>query len=380
MVTELTPALLLNTLESISTARTDAECTEALITGATMLQQAVLNNQPVDSVYAAFNEVPREFASHLEEVIGRAVDFHALEGDATLSLWLVPVSVDTSVQFTAPVSLVSGMSSIRAGGVLLEQLGMTKQQLGSKTGWILPIPALYTEDQLNAVDLNQLIPLPLAARSIVQGKAQAPVLKLEQDDVAPGGHVLFMPFVSYAPVVQQGVLELSSKVASTITAWVKASLVSNGMSDDTQVGVPDVPRPFSETMREAPSLAFRARAQHLIDASVIQTGTAPAGLVASVSTYVTQQAPAEPIVGICFVSRLTQRVVGQVSLRTVSETGAAEMADAVGLLRGMNFSRVAVSHATVGSFFCQHCGNLQISIPADVLVDHAQVESPPHYH
>ena len=139
--TELTQATLWTALKAISTAKSEQECSHALLSAVTLLQNAVLNNQNPDSLNAALKSVPPEMAQSLMEVLGCAVDFHKVNNGATLGLWLLPVSISIDKGFETPVSLVSGMPALRASGLLLEQLGLTPTQLGTadcrkSTGWM----------------------------------------------------------------------------------------------------------------------------------------------------------------------------------------------------------------------------------------------------
>lgn len=376
----LTPALLLNALKNISSARSERECTEALVTGASMLQNAVLTKQDPAELVDMLSDVPEEFSPIMAEVFGRAVDFHHLD-DGLLGLWLLPVTISTEDGFVAPVSLGAGVPSIRTGAFLVEQLGLTPAQLGgTKAGWVYTIPALYSAEQLSAAEFSALVTLPGAARRVVQGEVKGLTFRLDHDECPAGGNVLYMPFVAYSPAGQDGVFELSEKVKASATKWVRESLAANGISASATVSVNDLPRPYSEMMNEAPIQSFCARLRYFLYLAVKNSGCQPQAMVAHLSPYATPQTGGELILGINFRSRLTRQLMGNITMPTFSEGAAAELGEAVGMMRAMGFARVMVSKSPIQSLMCQSCGSLQMQVPPDALMDSMTPDSSTSYH
>lgn len=379
-VTELTPALLLNALKAISTSSSERECTEALVTAAELLQQAVLNKQDPNQLHEMLQCVSPELSHTLYEVLGRAVDFHQDRNGAMLGLWLLPVAISSEDAFSTPVSLGGGLPALRAAAALLEQLQLEPKEPGQSAGWIYPIPALYSAAQLNFADVSTLIQLPVNARSVVRGDLKGLTVSLGADDCNAGGNVVYLPFVAYAPNGQEGVRELSAQVSNFVTKWVKGSLTGNGMSFSTHVSVPTFPQPFSETMQDSSMLTYKAQLRYYLYRSIKNSGIAPQGIVAYLSPYSTPQTGGELVIGISFKSRLTRQVLGTITMQTFTVDALDELIETKQLLRDFGFARVEMNKAPINSLFCQHCGELQVQVPPDAMIDSSTLETPPSLH
>lgn len=379
--TELTQATLWPALKAISTARSEQECSHALLSAVTLLQNAVLNNQNPDSLNAALKSVPPEMAQSLMEVLGCAVDFHKENNGATLGLWLLPVSISIDKGFETPVSLVSGMPALRASGLLLEQLGLTPTQLDTvDAGWVYPIPALYTPDQLNSSELSVLVQLPHVARRVVRGDAKGVTLPLGKGSCLAGSNVLYMPFIAYSPRGQECVRELSEKFVSAMTKWVTASLTGNGLTGSVTVGVPAVPRPFSESLQDAPLQAFREKLRYFLDLAVRNSGVSPKGMVAQLSLSTTPQTGVQQLLCIRLKAHLTRQPLSSSAMPTFTIESLDELIEAKQLLRELGVARVQTSRAPIDSLTGPHRGGLQVLAPPDALVEHAMVDTPPSLH
>lgn len=379
--TELTPATLWPALKAISTSRSEQECSDALLSAVTLLQNAVLNNQDPDSFNAALKSVPPEMAHCLMEVLGCAVDCHQESNGATLGLWLLPVSISIDKGFETPVSLLSGMPALRASGQLLEQLGLTPTQLGTAAGgWVYPIPALYTPDQLNSSEMSVLVQLPHATRRVVRGDAKGVALPLGKDSCLPGSNVLYMPFIAYSPRGQEHVRQLSEKFVSAMTKWVTASMTGNGLTGSVTVGVPAVPRPFSESLQDTPMQAFRAKLRYFLDLAVRNSGVSPKGMVAHLTLSAIPQTGVQHLLCIRLKAHLTRQPLGSIEMPTFTIESLDEMTEAKQLLRELGVARVQTSRAPIDSLPGSHRGGLQVLVPPDALVEHAMVDPPPSLH
>lgn len=363
----LNTASLLNSLKSISIARTERECTEAIVAGATMLQQAVFHNLDPQELAESLNEVPAELCPMLNDVVDRAVNLHHVE-DGTLGLWLLPVAVYSDVGFQAPVSLGTGLDAMRTGALLVDQLGLSSKQLGSdKGGWVYTVPTLFTAGQLSQAEFGDLVRLPGAAREVVQGSLKKLDFALTTDDCQAGGNMLYLPFVAYSPVGQEGVFELSKKVEAAASKWIRSSLAANGIPAESNVSIIEFPRPYTAMMTEAPIQVYAARLRNSLDNALKAADSLPHALVAHLAPSVKPQAGGDQTIGISLRSRHTRQVMGYISMPTLTESAWEEMSESVGLMRSMGFARVMVNQAPANPRSCHGCKGSHMQMPPDVL-------------
>lgn len=365
----LTSSSLFVSLQQIASAKSEADCANALVSAASLLQQGILTGQSPESVREVLESCPEHMGMHLGAVMDRAVNFHPL-GDGTLALWLLPVALSASAALPATIALeTSSMNALKMSGCLLEQLGLSAVKAGSRTGWTFVVPTLYSEEQIRNTDLGQLVRLPHEARDVVRGtrKALDFIAGAGAESCEPGVNLYYLPFVTFAPEGLAQALPLASaKTTTRITQWATATLQAMDF-DGVTVHAGPAPQPFSLALRVGVRLRMDAYLRQSMQGVFAASGVEPNGLAALVAPYANRQTDGTFMVGVTLVSRLTKNVVATMTLPVESADGEDEVALTIHVLKDLGMECVQDSPAPIDTIACQHCGNFQFALPnADV--------------
>ena len=364
---ELTAQSLLSALQSVATAATEAECGQALVSAASLLQKSVLVGQSPETVREVLESCPEDMGLHLGAVMDRAANFHTL-ADGTLGLWLLPVALSASVALPATIALENtSLNGLKMSGCLLEQLNLSAAKAGARTGWTFVLPTLYSEEQIRNTDLGELVRLPHNARGVVQGTRKA--INFEAGAGAAvcdaGVNLYYLPFVTFAPEGITHTLPLASvKTTARITQWASATLKAMNL-EGVAVHAGPAPQPFSMALTVGMRLRMDAYLRESMQGVCAVSGVEPNGLTALVAPYATRQMDGTFMVGVTLASRLTKNVVATLSLPVESNDGEEEVALTIHVLKDLGMECVQDVPAPIDTIACQHCGNFQFALPGD---------------
>ena len=363
----LTSASLLVSLQQIASAATEAECANALVSAASLMQGGVLAGQSPESFREVLESCPADLGLHLGAVMDRAVNFHPLEEGGTLGLWLLPVAISAEAALPATIALETAtLNGLKMSGCLLEQLGLSAVKAGTRTGWTYVLPTLYSEEQIRNADLGQLVRLPHEARQVVQGTRKSLAFAAgEGADICDAGvNLYYLPFVTFAPEgLTQTLPMTSAKTTTRITQWATDTLQAL-LADGFTVHAGPAPQPFSLALRVGSRLRMDAHLRESMQRVCAASGVEPNGLAALVAPYATSQTEGTFMVGISLTSRLTKNVVATLSLPVESEDGQEEVALTRHVLKDLGMECIQDVPAPIDTIACQHCGEFQFALPS----------------
>lgn len=364
---ELTPSSLMVSLKQLATAESEQACASALVSAASLIQTAVLNEQSPESFQEALDSCPIDLRHELGAAMDRAANFHLLESGGTLGLWLLPVVISSSKELPATIPLeTSTLTAVKLSGSLLQQLGLSALKTGGKrSGWTFVLPSLYSDEQIRNTELGELIRVPHEAREVVRGQREAVTFCAGEGsaEVAPGANLFYLPFVTFSPEGVSPAMPLgSAKTMNCMTRWVTGTLEPR-LKDNFVVHVAHVPQPFTLGLRVGDRLLTDVRLREVMLRVCNDSGVEPNGLAALVAPYATRQSDGTFMVGVSLVSRLTKNVVATLALPVESENGLDEVALATHILKDMGMECIQDAHEPIQTTACQHCGNFQFELP-----------------
>lgn len=361
----LSSSSLLVALNAIATAKTPEECGQALVTGATLVQDAIAIRQAPHEVQAALNACPDELGQALGMVLDRAVSIHHNDDGSALALWLLPVVVSCGAELPSMLRLEqTSMSGLKLAAYLQEQLGLPP----AKNGWVSALPVLYHNDQLKSSDLGALVDLPHLVRESIRGTGPAVNFgEAEAMSIGAGVALYHLPVVAHHPAGTDIILPApSDKTTHRATKWVTDTLNQMGVQD-VAIHVAPTPRVFADAFVVGERLKLDVEIRERIMQVCDETGMQPNGLAALVAPYVTRQMDdGTHVLGVSLVSRLTTSFIATISLPFSGITNADhdEVALIGRILQELGMQVVQMRSEAIETISCQHCGHLQYSMPA----------------
>lgn len=376
----LTPASLLNSLEALASAKSEADSRLLLVTAATLFQEAVYRGADPESVEEALNQVPSRLAPYLDAVLNRTVDFQMRDDGSCLGLWLVPVVVaveNASLPPMLPLETES-LHYLKLGGAITRQMGLTdaveRVRAGRAAGWNYVVPCLYSRDQLASADIIDLVSLPAQALSFVRGEGSKVALNVEHLERPTKGTALyFLPVIVNHPEGQAiGMPKASDSAAGRIANWVSGTLQQEHQVLNAEVSAGPQPHPFSVALEVGERLHLANKVRRLLRQVSAAVGVHPHGMAALVTPYALDHG-AKVVLGVTLASRLTKTVLANLDI-PIDSDGAEESALAAQTLRDAGLDSVQLKRQMVESLVCQHCGKLQFEKPSADAINsgHAQ--------
>lgn len=364
---ELSAAALVISLEQVASASSEQTCAAALVGAASLIQQAVLDDQDPQAFHSAIDAVPGALGVQLRAVMDRAVNFHMLEDGGTLGLWMVPVVLSTPKVLPSIIALeTKSLNAMKMSGCLLQQLKLSPAKSGGvRTGWTYVVPALYSEAQIRNTDLGELIRLPHESRQVIRGELKTISFDTgeEMNKEGEGSSLYFMPFVSYSPEgLQPSMPDASQKAIVRMTKWI-AETLAPVLGDDFSSHIAHQPQPFTLALRVGERLRMDVKLREMMLRVSMDSGVEPNGLTALVAPYATRQSDGTFMVGVSLMSRMTKNIIATLALPVESEDGQEEVALATHILRDMGMASIQQHAAPINTFNCQHCGGVQFALP-----------------
>ena len=372
----LNSANLLRALSAVAESKSESECAQALVTAATMVQSAILADQPAETLEAALDSCPAQLQSYLSAVLDRAVEFHPQADGGTLGLWLVPVVLGCAQPLVDTIHLESkALQAMRFSSTLLHQFGLavdtTKPVTAAPLGWTYLLPSLYSFESLVSAQLDHLVFLPHEARGVIRGDVKRVNFEPgEEGKEAAGGpdQLYFLPVVVYHPPGVQVCLPAESEqTAERLTRWIRASLPGVG-DEQLTIRAGSRPQPYSVALEVGKRMRRDARARYLISETMARSNVEPHGLAALVAPYAVANADGELTLGVSLVSRLTGAAIAVMQMPVDTDDGREEVALTTYLLNQMGVDCTEQRPEPIHTIACQHCGSIQYSMPHPAIV------------
>ncbi|WP_126223672.1 hypothetical protein [Burkholderia ambifaria] len=371
----LNSANLLRALSAVAESKSESECAQALVTAATMVQSAILADQPAETLEAAFETCPAQLQSYLSAVLDRAVEFHPQADGGTLGLWLVPVVLGCAQPLVDTIHLESkALQAMRFSSTLLHQFGLavdtTKPLTGAPLGWTYLLPSLYSYEALVSAQLDHLVCLPHEARGVIRGDAKRVNFEPGEEGTPVAGpdQLYFLPVVVYHPPGAQVSLPAESEqTAERLTRWIRASLPGVG-DEQLTIRAGSRPHPYSVALEVGKRMRRDARARYLIAETMARSNVEPHGMAALVAPYAVANADGELTLGVSLVSRLTGAAIAVMQMPVDTEDGREEVALTTYLLNQMGVDCTEHRPEPIQTIACQHCGSIQYSMPHPAIV------------
>lgn len=381
-MTLLTSASLLNSLEALAAAKTDAQSGLQLVTAATMIQEAVVRGTSVDTFDEAVDSIPSRLEEYLQAVLNRTVEFHNQADGSCLGLWMVPVVVSVENASLPPVLALEteSMNLLKMGGDFLKQMGLNDAVARAKAGkarmgWTHVVPALYSLEQITTADLYDLVGLPLQAQSFVRGAVKEVTFNCGEL-VEPGSGVAlyFLPVVVNHPEGHDIPMPAPSEAMATrLASWVTSTIRKENNGLEAQVRASAQPHPFTVALEAGEDFHLDFKVRNLLAKVSTTVNVHPHGMAALVAPYAVQRGE-QFILGITLVSRMTKAVLANLAV-PVDTDGVVEAQVAAEALRAAGMESVELHEAPVLSVVCQHCGELQYAKPQDLTASRGVLET-----
>lgn len=374
----LTPAALTATLHNVVSAKNEVDCATALVSAASLIQEAVLSNLDAEEFRKILSACPDSLNGVLGQALDRAVNFHVTD-EGTLGLWLIPVVLSSSKALQARIALENAsMNGLRLLGSVNQQMGLSSDKLGDgRLGWSYLIPALYDVNQVRGADLGDLIRLPQHARQAVQGSRESVKFLAGEsaDKLEPGVSLYFLPMVAFHPAgVAISIPAESERTGYRLTQWIKDTLTPS-IGTDFYVRAALRPQPFSVALDVGERLRLEANLREIMGRVCIERGVEPNGMSALVAPYAVRQLNGQLMLGVSLVSRLTGGTMATVSLPVETKTGAEEVDLVTHVLKDMGMHCVQDRSEPIPTIACQHCGGVQFAMPSPECAAHGMAEA-----
>jgi hypothetical protein len=371
----MTPDTLFQALSAIAGGSDEEASANALVNAATMVQDAILNEQRADTFNAALAGCPAQYGKVLAAVLNRAVDFHQMRDGGRLALWMLPVVLGARAALPEVIVLDStSLQAIRMASSLMSQLGLTAtdedKKAGNPFGWTYVMPKLYSAESIQSAELGELVRLPHQAREVLRGERKRVSFEPgEQRKTGTGaGQLYFLPFVAYHPAGHQiGLPQSSEAVIERMTRWVRTTLERTEGADELDIRVAAQPQPFTVALNVGSRLRHESRARFAVAETIARSGVEANGIAALVASYAVEDAMGELTLGVSFVSRLTGAPLGSLQLPVESENCTEDAGMMKHLLTQMGLKCTESHPHPIRTFACQECGSLQLSFPSAAL-------------
>lgn len=377
----LTPESLRRAIEVVAEETDEAKCAAALVSAATLVQQAVLSDQPADSFCDAMESVPDGYGFYLREVCNRAIDFHPQydKRGGQLGFWLVPVLLDSDLPLGPVLHLEADpRKSLRLENALMRQFGMLVDttapiDLDKPLGTTSLMPVLYSADALNKADFAELVKLPHQVRDVKSGELKRVNFKSGEEARPATGEALlyFLPVVVYHPPgAPIDVPAASEDLAERLGAWIEASVPEASVEENEfAVQVCLQPHPFTTAQLVGKRMRNEAQMHGVISQIVAKSSVSPNGMAALIALYAPQQSD-DLVLGVSLTSRLTGAAIATLNMRVESDDGSEEVALATYMLSSLGMTCVQRRDEPVDTIICQHCGGMQFLLPNPAIAQH----------
>ncbi|MBK3779862.1 hypothetical protein G3A43_06315 [Paraburkholderia aspalathi] len=375
----MTPESLFQALSAISGSSDEEATANALESAATLVQDAILNDQPSDSFNAALSSCAAQHGKLLSAVLDRTVEFHPLRDGGRLALWLLPVVLGASSALPEVIVLDStSLQSMRMASSLMSQLGLTATEEDKKAdnplGWTYVMPKLYSYESMQSAELGELVRLPHQARAVLRGERKRVSFEPgeQRKTDAGAGQLYFLPFVAYHPEGHQIDLpQASEAVIERMTRWVRTTLVqADGANSELDIRVAPQPQPFTFALTAGARMRQESRARFVISETIARSGIEANGMAALVAPYAVENAAGELTLGVSLVSRLTGDPLARIELPVEAEDGGDDAAMVTTILTQLGMKCAQYHSHPINTFACQECGSLQLSFPSPAVARH----------
>lgn len=360
-VNVVTTTSLTTALEKVRSASSERACAAALITVATMLQEAVLRNQPMADIHEAIDACPDSLGAVLGAAMDRAVNFTQTDR-GTLGLWLVPVRLVLTEALPGMIPLTTDkMRAMKMAAALQAQMKLLES---SVPGWCFTVPALVSDEALREAELSSLIRFPQQVQALIQGDREAVsfIDELDFEAVDAGVALYYLPVVAFHPTgASLDAPVASEQMVHRMVRWIEESLPQHAV---TEITVASVPQPFSLALRVGQRMELGGRFQKMMLDLRAQSDVDFNGMAALVTPYEIRNKDEELLLGVTLVSRLTKTALASMTLPILEGMGEEEMAVVSAVLNELGVERVQHHRHPVGTIACQHCGNIQFALPS----------------
>lgn len=352
---------LTTALEKVRRASSERECAAALVTVATMLQEAVLRKQPMADINDAIDACPDSLGMVLGAAMDRAVNFTQTER-GTMGLWLLPVRLVSEEALPGLIQLTNDkMRAMKMAAAVQAQMKLLES---SVPGWCFTIPALVSDEALRNAELSSLIQFPQQVQSLIQGEREQVsfIEELDFEEVEAGVSVYYLPMVIFHPNgTSLDAPTSSEQLVHRMFRWVEESVAPETV---TEITVSSVPQPFSLALRVGQRMELGGRFRQMMLDLRAKSDIDFNGMAALVTPYEVRNKDEDLLLGVSLVSRLTKTALASMTLPVLEGAGEEEMAIVTAVLNELGVERVQQHQHPVGTIACQHCGNIQFALPS----------------
>lgn len=375
-------------LSAVVDAKTEASCAHALVLAASLVQGAVLTGQSESNLVETFLGATIEHSTArgvcLQEILDRCVNVHYLPDGGQLFLWLLPVVVAVTERKLAPrLALKASGHKLSLESFLQTQFGLPASKNptspGSRSeGWVFALPALYSDQTLQAARVVDLIKLPHQINAAITGKSRRIAFSGGDAEDMSGLGLYFAPVVAYVPAGQVLTAPGSSSTLSTIlTNWVVDSFTGGDPDPDLDVFVGSQPYLFSTAFTVGARMRLDTMLRRMLHEVSVAQGILPNGMAGIAAVYHAEE-HGTTVVGVTLASRLMQRAISILNLPVTTDTGEEELALVVQVLKELGVAKMQKREEMVQTIICQHCSKMQYLHPsAD---DSSDSKTAPHVH
>lgn len=378
----LTPASLLNSLETLAAAKTEAESGLHLVTAATLIQESVIRGLSADDYDEAVDSIPTRLEECLDAVLNRTVEFQNQADGSCLGLWMVPVVVSIANASLPPVLALEtdSMNLLKIGGDFLKQMGLNDAIARAKAGqrrmgWTHVVPCLYSLEQITTTDIFDLVTLPVQVQTYIRGGVKDVSFNCgELVEPGTGMALYFLPVVVNHPEGQDIPMPTpSEQMSNRLASWVAATIRKENNGLEAQVRASVQPHPFTVALDTGEDFYLDFKVRNLLATVSENVNVHPHGMAALVAPYAVQRGE-QFILGITLVSRMTKAVLANMAI-PVDSDGTVEAHIAADALRAAGVESVELHEQPVISVVCQHCGELQYAKPQDLTATRGVLET-----